>query len=254
MSAQIASIERAPSSAELSALVAQAAADEGAALARLNDWLEGESADARIRFALEHLPGTHALSSSFGAQAALSLHLLNSHAPGLPVIVVDTGYLFAETYQFIDTLSERLKLNLRIVRSTRSPAWIEARHGRLWEQGLDGIERYNRIHKVEPMQRALNDLGVGTWFAGLRRSQSSSRAHTPVLQRREGRFKLHPIIDWSDRDVGRYLSTHALPYHPLWEQGYVSIGDTHTTRPLLDGMREEDTRFFGLKRECGLHE
>lgn len=240
--------------ADLDALVAAAADDDGAALDRLNQWLEGLDADARIRFALEHLPGSQALSSSFGAQAAVSLHLLNRHLPGLPVVVVDTGYLFTETYQFIDELSERLQLNLHIVRSTRSPAWIEARHGRLWEQGLDGIERYNRIHKVEPMQRALRELGVGTWFAGLRRGQSQSRAGTPVLQHREGRFKLHPIVDWTDRDVGRYLSQHGLPYHPLWEQGYISIGDTHTTRPLLDGMREEDTRFFGLKRECGLHE
>lgn len=252
MSAQAIRIDSAP--ADLNALVAAAADDDGAALDRLNHWLEGLDADARIRFALEHLPGRQALSSSFGAQAAVSLHLLNQHLPGLPVVVVDTGYLFAETYQFIDDLSERLDLNLHIVRSARSPAWIEARHGRLWEQGLDGIERYNRIHKVEPMQRALRELQVGTWFAGLRRSQSQSRSSTPVLQRREGRFKLHPIVDWSDRDVGRYLAQHGLPYHPLWEQGYVSIGDTHTTRPLLDGMREEDTRFFGLKRECGLHE
>lgn len=252
MSAQPILSDSAP--ADLDALVAAAADDDGAALDRLNAWLEGLDADARIRFALDHLPGAHALSSSFGAQAAVSLHLLNKHLPGLPVVVVDTGYLFAETYRFIDALTERLALNLHIVRSARSPAWIEARHGRLWEQGLDGIERYNRIHKVEPMQRALRELGVGTWFAGLRRSQSQGRSRTPVLQRREGRFKLHPIVDWSDRDVGRYLSQHGLPYHPLWEQGYVSIGDTHTTRPLLDGMREEDTRFFGLKRECGLHE
>jgi len=252
MSAQPIHFEATP--ADLDALVAAAADDDGAALDRLNQWLEGLDADARIRFALEHLPGNRALSSSFGAQAAVSLHLLNQHVPGLPVVVVDTGYLFAETYQFIDTLTERLGLNLHIVRSARSPAWIEARHGRLWEQGLDGIERYNRIHKVEPMQRALRELGVGTWFAGLRRSQSQSRSSTPVLQRRERRFKLHPIVDWSDRDVGRYLAQHGLPYHPLWEQGYISIGDTHTTRPLLDGMREEDTRFFGLKRECGLHE
>jgi phosphoadenosine phosphosulfate reductase len=252
MNAQAIRIDTTP--ADLGALVAAAADDDDAALDRINQWLEGLDADARIRFALEHLPGRHALSSSFGAQAAVSLHLLNTHRPELPVVVVDTGYLFAETYQFIDALSERLGLNLHIERSARSPAWIEARHGRLWEQGLDGIERYNRIHKTEPMQRALRELGVGTWFAGLRRSQSQSRSSTPVLQRREGRFKLHPIVDWSDRDVGRYLSQHGLPYHPLWEQGYVSIGDTHTTRPLLDGMREEDTRFFGLKRECGLHE
>src|SRR5690606_9616971 len=118
----------APTAGELAAWTAAAADDDGDALDRLNAWLEGQDADRRIRFGLEHLPGAHALSSSFGAQAAVSLHLLNAHLPGLPVIVVDTGYLFAETYQFIDTLSERLRLNLHIERSARSPAWIEARH------------------------------------------------------------------------------------------------------------------------------
>jgi len=75
-----------------------------------------------------------------------------------------------------------------------------------------------------------------------------------VLAVSVGRFKLHPVIDWSNRDVYLYLKRHNLPYHPLWDQGYVSVGDTHTSRPLQPGMREEDTRFFGLKRECGLHE
>ena len=102
-------------------------------------------------------------------------------------------------------------------------------------------------------KRALDELQVGTWFTGLRRSQSASRANTPVLQRRGERYKVNPIADWSDRDIGRYLQRHDLPYHPLWERGYVSIGDTHTTRRWEPGMLEEETRFFGTKRECGLH-
>jgi phosphoadenosine phosphosulfate reductase len=75
-----------------------------------------------------------------------------------------------------------------------------------------------------------------------------------VVGAQNGRFKVHPLVDWGDRDVYQYLQAHDLPYHPLWHEGYVSIGDWHTTRRLADGMDEEDTRFFGLKRECGLHE
>ena len=104
------------------------------------------------------------------------------------------------------------------------------------------------------MQRALSELEAGTWFAGLRRQQSDSRSGLPVLRIQDGRFKLHPVIDWTDRDVHRYLKQQDLPYHPLWEKGYVSVGDVHTSRPLLPGMSEQETRFFGLKRECGLHE
>jgi phosphoadenosine phosphosulfate reductase len=124
----------------------------------------------------------------------------------------------------------------------------------LWEKGIDGIEQYNKLNKVEPMQRALSELKAGTWFAGLRRSQSDTRGKLPVLQRVGKQFKLYPIIDWSNKDLHYYLKENNLEYHPLWEQGYVSIGDWHTTQSLQEGMSEQDTRFFGLKRECGLHE
>ena len=222
-------------------------------LAAANRQLHALDAEGRVRWALEHLPGTHALSSSFGAQAAVSLHLVTRLAPGIPVVVVDTGYLFPETYQFIDELSTRLSLNLRVHRAPLTPAWLEAREGRLWEQGSEGVERFSRLTKVEPMQHALAELGVGTWIAGLRRSQSRSRAAIEPLARQDGRFKLSPIHDWSDRDVYLYLKRHELPYHPLWQQGYVSIGDVPTTRPIGADLSEEQTRFHGLRRECGLH-
>ncbi|MFK3650653.1 phosphoadenylyl-sulfate reductase [Lysobacter enzymogenes] len=229
------------------------AAESPRALAELNAWLATQSAERRVAWALENTAGEHALSSSFGAQSAVSLHMVVQQAPQIPVIVVDTGYLFPETYRFIDELGERLSLNLKVYRPQMGVAWMEARFGKLWEQGLEGIERYNRMRKVEPMQRALSELGVRTWIAGLRRSQSGSRANLDFLQIKDGRWKLHPLADWSDRDVWQYLQTHDLPYHPLWHDGFVSIGDVHTTRRLEPGMREEDTRFFGLKRECGLH-
>ena len=222
-------------------------------LAELNAWLAGQTAEQRVSWALQHTPGNHALSSSFGAQAAVSLHLVTSQQRDMPVILIDTGYLFAETYQFVDTLTERLALNLQVYRPERGRAWTEARHGRLWEQGTEGLDHYNRLHKVDPMRRALSELGVTGWFAGLRRDQSKSRSKIEFVQWRHGRWKFHPIADWTDRDVGVYLQRHGLPYHPLWQQGYVSIGDTHTTRRWEAGMDVEDTRFFGLKRECGLH-
>jgi phosphoadenosine phosphosulfate reductase len=221
--------------------------------AKLDAWLLALTAEERVDWALKHLPGLHVLSSSFGAQSAVSLHLLTQRVPHIPVIVIDTGYLFTETYQFIDALTERLSLNLHVVRPELSPAWLETRHGELWAQGSDGLDRYNRLAKIEPMQHALADLKAGTWFAGLRRQQSASRATAPALDHRHGRWKVHPIVDWTDRDVGLYLRRHDLPYHPLWDKGYVSIGDIHTTRRWEPGMREEDTRFFGIKRECGLH-
>ncbi|WP_049622862.1 phosphoadenylyl-sulfate reductase [Frateuria defendens] len=238
----------------MSRALLESARHDTAARAELNRWLAGRPAEARAAWALEQLPGPQVLSSSFGAQAAVSLHLLTQLQPDLPVVLIDTGYLFPETYRFIDELAERLSLNLKVYQSPLSPARMEARYGRLWEQGVAGIERYNRLRKVEPMRRALEELGAAGWFAGLRRGQARTRAAIDFAEWREGRWKWHPLADWSDRDVGLYLKRHGLPYHPLWEQGYLSIGDVHTTRRWEPGMDLEDTRFFGLKRECGLHE
>lgn len=224
------------------------------ALADINEALEAMDAQARVAWALENLPANHIVSSSFGAQSAVMLHMLTQAQPNIPVVLTDTGYLFPETYGFIDELTEKLDLNLHVYRAKLSAAWQEARFGRLWEKGIEGIEKYNQMNKVEPMQRALGELKAGTWFAGLRRSQSDTRGKLPVLQKVGNQFKLYPIIDWSNKDLHYYLKEHNLPYHPLWEQGYVSIGDWHTTQSLQEGMSEQDTRFFGLKRECGLHE
>jgi len=212
------------------------------------------SAEERISWALDKLPGEHVVSSSFGAQSAVMLGLLTEQKPDIPVVIIDTGYLFPETYRFIDELADKLKLNLHVFRPELSSAWQEARHGKRWEQGVDGIEKYNRDNKVAPMERALRALNVGTWFAGIRRSQSRERAATPFIESSGERWKVHPIADWSDRRVFEYLKAKGLPYHPLWERGYVSIGDVHTTRSLSDVSSHDETRFFGLKRECGLHE
>jgi len=223
-------------------------------LAATSARLETASAEERVGWALEHLQPNLVLSTSFGAQSAVALHLVTRQWADVPVVLIDTGYLFPETYRFADELTERLKLNLKVYRPELSPAWQEARWGKLWEQGIEGIGRYNQYNKVEPMQRALRELEARGWVTGLRRQQSRSRNELGVLQLQNGMVKVQPIIDWTDRQVYQYLTKHDLPYHPLWEQGYVSIGDVHTTRPLGAGMTEEETRFFGLKRECGLHE
>lgn len=224
------------------------------ALAEVNTLLETKTALERVKWAVEHLENELVLSSSFGIQAAVCLHLVTSVKADTPIILTDTGYLFPETYQFIDKLTKQLNLNLKIYSAKQSTAWQENRHGKLWEQGIDGITKYNTINKVEPMKRALKELNAKTWLSGLRRDQSSTRGNLPVLSIQNGCFKFLPIIDWTNKDVFYYLKENGLEYHPLWDQGYVSVGDVQTSRPLEVGMSEEDTRFFGLKRECGLHE
>ena len=217
--------------------------------------LENLSAEERVAWALAHFGNDHiALTSSFGAQSAVSLHMVSQQNPDIPVVVIDTGYLFPETYRFIDSLTKRLHLNLKVYRPEISAAWQEARHDKLWEKGVDGIKEYNQMNKVDPMDRALDELEIDAWISGLRRQQSVTRKDLPVLAAQKGRVKVHPIIDWADRDIGTYLTKHDLPYHPLWDEGYTSIGDWHTSHKLTGDKNPEEARFFGLKRECGLHE
>ena len=216
--------------------------------------LETASPVDRVQWAHEHYGEKLILSTSFGIQSAVMLHLATSQIPEIPVIFVDTGYLFPETYQFAETLTKRLDLNLKTYLPLQSAAHQEAIYGKLWEQGIKGLERYNQINKIEPMNRAVQELGATAWLSGLRRGQSTTREKRKVAEQQNKIMKVYPIIDWNDKDIYNYLTEHDLPYHPLWEQGYISVGDWHSTSKLMDGMNAEETRFGGLKRECGLHE
>jgi phosphoadenosine phosphosulfate reductase len=216
--------------------------------------LEKATAQERVRWAVDTYGDGLVLTTSFGIQAAVMLHLVTRIAPKIPVIFIDTGYHFPETYRFASDLAKKLDLNLKTYVPAQTAAQQEALHGKLWEQGLEGLQRYNHLNKVEPMDRALRELKATAWLAGLRRSQASTREKLTVVQNQNKMAKVHPILDWDNRTVHRYLTEHGLNYHPLWEEGYVSIGDWHSTSKLEAGMTEEQTRFGGLKRECGLHE
>lgn len=216
--------------------------------------LENASAMDRVRWAHETYGEQLILSTSFGIQSAVMLHLVTQVIPDIPVVFVDTGYLFPETYKFAAELTERLNLNLKTYVPRQTAAQQEALYGKLWEQGLEGLDRYNKINKVEPMNRAVTELNATAWLSGLRRDQASSRGQRTVVEQQNKVAKVYPIIDWNQRDIYKYLTENNLPYHPLWDEGYVSMGDWHSTSKLGEGMTEEDTRFGGLKRECGLHE
>lgn len=222
-------------------------------LAQWNESLEQLSPTARIEWTMENLPSQFVLSSSFGIQSAVMLHMMTQVDPNIPVLITDTGHLFPETYRFIEQMTERLKLNLHVYSAKESAAWQLAKYGEQWAQDAEALKEYNRKNKVEPLERGLSELNSGTWFSGVRRQQSDHRQGLSVVGILRGRFKVHPIIDWSNRDVHQYLTKHNLPYHPLWDEGYVSVGDVHSTRPLTLGMDESETRFGPGQRECGLH-
>ncbi|MGB5696191.1 MAG: phosphoadenylyl-sulfate reductase [Polyangiales bacterium] len=192
-------------------------------------------------------------STSFGATSAVMLHLVHEVAPRTPIICVDTGYLFPETYQFAEELIKRLGLDVRFYSAQMSPARQEALYGKLWEQGDEGVKRYLQINKVEPMQRAMRELGAEAWIAGVRAEQTEHRSGLRRIDRQDGRVKIHPILQWTEKQMNAYMERHDLPYHPMVDQGYRSIGDHHSTIPTTADMDPRDGRILGKTRECGLH-
>ena len=221
----------------------------------LNPQLEDKTARDLVIWANDTFGSGLVMSTSFGIQSAVMLHLVTQVVPHIPVIWVDTGYLPEATYRFADELTQRLQLNLKIYQSPMSPARMEALHGKLWtRKDVDALNRYDKIRKVEPMQRALKELGATGWLAGLRRQQTQHRSNLGRLVQQGNQYKIHPILTWTSKDTYDYLMANDLPYHPYFDQGYVTVGDWHSSRPLTAADNDErDTRFHGLKQECGLH-
>ena len=218
---------------------------EDAALATL-------SATERVAWAVERFGDGLVMSTSFGLQSAVMLHLVTEVNRDIPIIFVDTGYLFKETYAYAETLRECLGTEPKVYSARLSSAYQEARFGKLWEQGDEGMNRYLEMNKVEPMSRALGELGATAWLAGLRREQSEERAGRGFIECRNDVAKVYPILDWSSQRTYRYLRENDLPGHPLADEPYDSLGDWHSTRKLESGVGAEDARHGG-KRECGLH-
>jgi phosphoadenosine phosphosulfate reductase len=134
------------------------------------------------------------------------------------------------------------------------PARMEALHGRLWETGTaEALEIYYLIRKVEPLDRALTDLGVTCWASGVRGTQTDHRSAMHTLDPIRQRWSLRPLLSWTNRDVYYYMQNHALPQHPLFEKGYSTVGDWHSSAPDDGGISGRATRFGGLKQECGIH-
>lgn len=220
----------------------------------LNVDLESATPQERVAWAAEMFGDELIMTTSFGTHSAVMLHLVTSIVPDIPVVFIDTGYLFPETYRFAAKLTEQLNLNLKKYRARISAAEQEALHGRLWEQEADGLKQYNLINKVEPMDRAVQELGAKAWLAGLRRTQGETRAKRNVIENQNKMTKIYPILDLNNREMHQYIESNGLSYHPLWDLGYVSLGDWHSTSKLEAGMSEANTRFGGASRECGLHE
>jgi phosphoadenosine phosphosulfate reductase len=120
--------------------------------------LEKQSAEQRIDWAIQNFSQNIFMSTSFGIQSAVMLHIITQKIPHIPIVFIDTGYLFPETYEFAETLSKRLKLKVLTFKSLVEPKQQELKYGKLWEQGIEGLNKYNKLNKIDPMKRAIKEL------------------------------------------------------------------------------------------------
>jgi phosphoadenosine phosphosulfate reductase len=214
---------------------------------------------AKMRWAYDTFGEHFAVTTSFGIQSAVILHMASELAatasgPPIPVLWVDTGYLPAETYRYAEELCDRFDLDLHVLQAEMSPARMEALHGHLWEtENLEDMATYNRLRKVEPLDRGLERLAVRCWASGVRAQQTDHRSTMHGLDPVRSRWSLRPLLSWSRRDVFYYMKEHGLPQHPLFEQGYSTVGDWHSSGPDDGTSQGRATRFGGLQQECGIH-
>jgi phosphoadenosine phosphosulfate reductase len=197
-------------------------------------------AEEILRFCVDAFPGRLSLACSFQKEESVLLDLLFAIDPKARVFAIDTHYLFPETYELWREVEKRYDTKVEVFEGG-------AVEDKLWETKPD---LYLSIAKIAPLNAALLDLDC--WITGVRRDQSPTRASTPKLgwDAKHELWKASPLADWSDDDCWAYIKERGLPYNPLHDRGYSSIGDTHSTLP---GEGREG-RWAGTDRtECGLH-
>ncbi|HBZ83833.1 MULTISPECIES: phosphoadenylyl-sulfate reductase [Brevibacillus] len=202
--------------------------------------------------AVENFAGNLVLASSFGAEDVVLIDMLHKLAPTIPVFYLDTNKHFAETYETRDKLQERYQTKFIQVLPQMTLAEQEEKHGaKLWETDPNLC---CQIRKVEPLQRVLS--GYDAWITGIRRDQAPTRAHAKKVEW-DDKFnlvKFNPLADWTMDQVWEYIHANQVPYNPLHDRHYPSIGCSVCTRPVLPGQDPRAGRWAGFdKTECGLH-
>ncbi|MBI1340226.1 phosphoadenylyl-sulfate reductase [bacterium] len=224
--------------------------DAASRVAGLNADLRNASAQVVIRAARREFGDGLCYVSSFGAESAVMLALIADVDPGVRIIFIDTGMHFQQTLDYRDTLTSALGLtNLRTVRYDEAERLAVDPGNMLWKSDTDAC---CDLRKVRPLDPALE--GFDAWITGRKRFHGGARLSLPVVEHVDGRFKVNPLANWSQEDVGAFFADRNLPAHPLVAQGYPSIGCWPCTQPSADPGDIRSGRWAGqMKEECGLH-
>lgn len=219
-------------------------------LASLNERFEQSTPEEILSWTVECFAPDAVLTCSFQHEGVVLAHMLRTIAADTPILFIDTGYHFPETLAYRDQLIERFGFPVRNLTSVMPRSEFIARHGDdLYARDPDLC---CKINKVEPLKLGL--LGVRAWINGRRRDQAVTRQQIQIVEQLDSIHKVNPLARWTSRDTYRYLMDHDIPTHPLFDQGYTSIGCFPCTRPVLAGEDERAGRWAGIdKVECGLH-
>ena len=220
--------------------------------AEVNQTLAKATPQAILQWAVETYHPRLTMATAFGPEGCVILHMLAEIESTVRVFNLDTGYQFAETLELRDRIAARYGIEVEFVRARESVAAFESRHnGPLYVVDSD---QCCRERKVVPLRQAV--AGYDAWISAIRGDQSPDRAHAQVVgwDAKFGLAKINPLLHWSKRDVWAFIVTHKVPYNPLHDQGYPSIGCWPCTRAVSHGDDERAGRWAGqAKTECGLH-
>ena len=225
-------------------------------LEKFNEELINLSSLEILEWALQRFGNNLAFTTSFGIQSSVLLHLIQSSSlkNEVKIFWIDTGYLPKETYLYANTLINKLSLNITILQSEISPAHMEAMYGKLWEsKRIEDINKYHQIRKVDPLDNALKKYSINCWGSGVRAQQTTNRGKMKFIELIRDTLSIRPLLGWSQKDIFYYMKEKNLPQHPLFMQGYSTVGDWHSSSAESSNIKGRSTRFGGVKQECGLH-
>ena len=224
----------------------------------LNALFERSDPEQIVRWAAGQFGRDLVMSSSFGAESALMIHMATRVMPDIRIVMVDTGYLFPETHAFLEELRHRFNLNVWVYRTRNDPIAYLHRAGEENPEWRKNIEACCAANKVEPFNRAMAQLRPRGWLRGIRRNQAATRRAVPFIEwsKRDQCYAISPLLNWTTKDIHGYMKRHDLPYHPLYEKGYASIGcnPLSCTQPITAGQDPRAGRWTEAgKIECGIN-
>ena len=221
-------------------------------IAQVHDQAEAWSPQHALAWGFETFGKEVAISSAFGAEGMVLIDMASRINKDFRLFTIDTEFLFPETYSLMDRIEEKYGITIERVYSALSPEEQQRAHGEgLWTRNPDMC---CSMRKVEPLRRKLGELSA--WITSIRRDQTSARSGAKRVEwdAKFGLVKINPIVDWTAKQVWRYIHDHDVPYNALHDQDFPSIGCTHCTRAIRPGEDPRAGRWPGFnKTECGLH-